>query len=66
MPQNMKTFPHVGCGPKRKASGSAVFALGAAVDVGEGFHGVLSKGKSMHLEKTPPPYEGRGLELKLS
>ena len=30
----------------------------AAAYVEEGFHRVLSKGKRMHLEKTPPPFEG--------
>jgi hypothetical protein len=44
-----------------------VFALGAAAYVQKFFHGVLSKGNMvMHLEKTPPPCEGRGFkQLKL-
>jgi hypothetical protein len=37
----------------------------AATNVEKDFHGVLSKGKRMHLEKTPPPCEGRGLVVKL-
>ena len=47
--------------PVSKASGCAVFALEPAADVEKGFHGVLSKSsKAVHLEKTPPPFEGRG------
>jgi len=31
--------------------------------VEKGFHGVLSKCKWLHLEKTPPPFEGRGFRI---
>ena len=43
-----------------EATGGLGLALGAAADMEE-FHGVLSKGMEVHLEKTPPPFEGRGL-----